>query len=291
MSHEALIRAGIAVALLVPAAACTDNGYTGDPGPAFLSGTAGTGTSGYAGTGVSGHAGTTGYAGAPGAAGTTGAAGTGAKPAACTVGATGTFTMAWTIEDGMGMPSTCDGVAAKSVDIDVVSLATGAETHSTVPCAALAATTCALPAGDYSVSMKLRADTTLLAEIASPQLFIVNGQATPIASLPFRVGGPEAAMGRGLALTWSIANADTGAAQTCADAGAAKVRVAVGTKNFDLPCADGKGRTTALAPGDYPVTLRLIDSAAADISVTETMTIHVGAGQLVFLGDVPFDVL
>jgi hypothetical protein len=198
--------------------------------------------------------------------------------------------MAWTIEDGAGAPSTCNAVAAKTVDISIVSLKTGGESQATVPCAALSATSCALPAGAYAVSLKLRADTDVLAEIVAPQLFAVDGQATPIASLPFRVGGPEAAMGRGIAATWTIAD-DSDTVQTCADAGAAKVRLAVGTKTFDFPCADGKGRTTVLAPGSYPVSLRLIDGQNKDLSVTQTMNLAVGAGQLIFLGDVWFEVL
>jgi hypothetical protein len=304
MPHRhALIRVGVAVALLVPTIACTADGYTGDPGPSFLAGTAGNGTGkagSYGGAGTSGgstttgHAGVTGHAGTNGHAGATGAAGTGAAAQACTVGATGTFTMAWTLEDGTGTATTCATLAATTVDVDIANLDTGAQTHATVPCAAMGTTTCALPEAEagYSVSMKLRTDGgTLLAEIAAPQLFILDGQATPIASVPFRVGGPEAAMSRGIALTWSIVNDDTGAALTCAQAMGAKVRLTVGTKTFDLACTDGKGRTTALAPGDYPVSLRLLDAAMGELSVTQTMTIHVGAGQLVFLGDVPFGVV
>jgi hypothetical protein len=156
----------------------------------------------------------------------------------------------------------------------------------------MAAATCALPAGPYSVSMKLLADGgTTLSEITGPELYVIDGQATPIASLPFRVGGADAAMARGIAATWSLWNADTKAAETCADATADKLRLKVGTKIFDFPCADGKGRTTPLTPGDYPVRLSLIDAQMGELSFTQTMTIHVGAGQLVFLGDVPFDVL
>jgi hypothetical protein len=301
LHRHVLVRFGVAVALLVPAAACTEGQYTGDPGPSFLAGSAASGgkagtygsagTSGAAGTTINtGHAGT-GITGTTGHAGATGAAGTGGQTQACTVGATGTFTMAWTLEDGAGTATTCDGVAAKTVDIDVANLDTSAQTHLTVPCAAMKAETCALPEGAYSVAMKLRADGgTLLSEIAAPQLFVIDGQATPIASLPFRVGGPDAAMSRGIAVTWSIFDVDTGAILTCADPMAAKVRLTVGTKNFDLPCTDGKGRTTALAAGDYKVTLRLINAQMGDLSVTQTMTIHLGPGQLVFLGDVPFDV-
>jgi hypothetical protein len=290
LHRQVLLRAAFAVAVLIPAA-CSESSYNGSPGPSFLAGSAGKGATGKAGT--SGQAGTYGSGGAgttaTGAAGT-GAAGSGSKPQACTANGTTSFTMAWTIEDGAGAPSTCTSVAAKTVDLSIVSLTTGGESQATVPCAALSATTCALPAGAYSVSMKLRADTDVLAEIVAPQLFAVAGQPTPIASLPFRVGGPDAAMGRGIAATWTIGD-DTETVVTCAAAGAAKVQLAVGTKTFDFPCAEGKGRTTTLAPGSYPVSLRLIDAQNKDLSVTQTMNIAVGAGQLVFLGDVWFEVL
>jgi hypothetical protein len=299
--------AGIILALLAPAAGCIVSGGGNDPGPAFVSGAGGTGTSAYGGTygtvraDASGAAGATRDAGAAGTDGATrdagaasdaGADGSASKSLACTVGATGTFTFAWSLEDGAGAPSTCDAVAGQTVDIDIVNLSTGAEASTTVPCAALAATSCAMQAGGYSLSMKLRnAAGTVLAEITAPTLLLVNGRATPVASLPFQVGGADAASGRGVALTWAIEQVDTKASETCAAAGAMTVRVVVGTKHFDLPCADGKGRTTALPPGASPVTLHLLDAQGADLSVTQTMTISVGAGQLVFLGDVVFDVI
>jgi hypothetical protein len=121
-------------------------------------------------------------------------------------------------------------------------------------------------------------------------MFLVDGQATGVTSLPLQVGGSDATKGRGFALTWSIDKVGSGAIQTCAQAGAMSVRLTAGTTKFDLPCADGKGRTTAIAPGSYPVTLDLVDGAGATLSETQTMNVAIAAGQLVFLGDVPFDV-
>ena len=286
---------------------------TGHAGASAYGGASGTGTAG--GTGAAGST-QIGTAGAPGAsAGGAGAsdggvvtndggtvdapssdAGTsadakGARPAACVVGATATFGLAWSIEDATGADSTCDGVGGKTVDVDVVNATTGAEALTTIPCAALAATTCAMPAGTYSISMKLRdANGNLLSEVFAPLMFLVDGQATSVTSLPLQVGGADAAQGRGFALTWSIDKASTGAIETCAQAGATSVRLTAGATKFDLPCANGKGRTTALAPGSYPVTLDLLDASGATLSETQTMTVAIAAGQLVFLGDVPFDV-
>jgi hypothetical protein len=298
--------------------ACT-NGQSGDPGRAFSSGTGtyptytGTGHAGasaYGGASGAGTAGGTGAAGSTqiGTAGAPGAsdggavdapssdAGTGAdakgpKPAACAVGATATFALAWSLEDATGADSTCDGVGGKTVDVDVVNATTGAEALTTFPCAALAATTCAMPAGTYSISMKLRdANENLLSEVFAPLMFLVDGQATAVTSWPLQVGGVDAAKGRGFALTWSIDKASTGAIETCAQAGATSVRLTAGTTKFDLPCANGKGRTTALAPDSYPVMLDLLDASGATLSETQTMNVAIAAGQLVFLGDVPFDI-
>jgi hypothetical protein len=314
-----LARTGFALGALVAGGfvGCLSASQDGDPGPAFASGNgkyppsgygyAGASGSGYAGatgpgTGAAGAAGgkdggatdggaTDGASDAPSDTGALGDAGTGSKAAACTVGATATFSVAWSLEDATGADSTCDGTGGKTVDVDVVNLKTGAEALSTVPCAALAATTCAMPAGDYSISLKLRdAGGDVLSEVFAPSLTLVDGQATGVASVPLQVGGPDAAKGRGFALTWSIDKVGTGAIESCAQAGAMTVRLLAGTTKFDLTCADGKGRTTAIAPGSYPVTLDLLTAAGAKLSETQTMTVTIGAGQLVFLGDVPFDV-
>jgi hypothetical protein len=307
------------VAIVTIAGCFTDggNGDPGEPGRAFSAGTGTYPTSGDwggAGTGYTGtgHAGS-GYAGASGTAGAapplSGGAGNdggadatatdggtasdakGPKPPGCTVGATATFAVAWSLEDATGADSTCAAVGGQTVDLDVVNLTTGGEALSTTPCAALAATTCAMRAGSYSISMKLR-DTNgaVLSEVFAPLMFLVDGQVTALSSLPLQVGGVDAAKGRGFALTWSIDKKSTGAIESCTQAGAAHVRLTAGTTKFDLACADGKGRTTAVPPGSYPVVLDLLDGTGATLSETQTMTVPIAAGQLVFLGDVPFDV-
>ena len=319
MLHRRLALTGIALCAL--ASACTDQA-TGDPGRDFQAGTGnsyppqqGTGYGGRHGTGYGGSTGAAGAAGATapdGAAGATasdggagatasdGGAGAAASdgggdtrtsaPAACVVGATATFSLAWSLEDATGADSTCDGVGGKTVDIDVVNASTGAEALATIPCGALAATTCGMPAGTYSISMKLRdAAGNVLTEIVAPLMFLDDNQNTAVTSLPFQVGGDKT-KGRGFAATWSIDKVGTGAIVSCAQAGAASVRLTAGQATFDLPCANGKGRTTAVAPGTYVVKLDLIDGSMTSLSETQTMNISIAANQLVFLGDVPFDV-
>jgi hypothetical protein len=206
------------------------------------------------------------------------------------VGATATFSLAWSLEDATGADSTCDGVGGRTVDVDVVNASTGAESLATFPCAALAATTCAMPAGQYHISMKLRdAGGNVLSEVVAWLAFLVDGQNTAITSLPFQVGG-DTTTGRGFAATWSIDQATTHAIESCAQAGGASVRLSVGQTTVDLPCANGKGRTTAVAPGNYMISLELIDGSMSPLSVTQTMNVSIAANQLVFLGDVPFDV-
>jgi hypothetical protein len=319
MLHRRLALTGIALCSL--SLSCQDQG-NGDPGRDFQNGTGSyypttSGATGYGGRRGTGYAGGGGSGAASGAAGSYGGAGStadggagtmisdggadvtasdgggdgsGTAPAACVPGATATFSLAWSLEDASGADSTCDGVGGKTVDIDVVNSKTGAEALATIPCGALAATTCGMPAGTYSISMKLRdAAGNVLSEVVAPLMFLVDGQNTAVTSLPLQVGG-DATQGRGFAATWSIDKVGSGAIESCTQAGAVSVRLTVGQSTFDLPCANGKGRTTAVAPGTYVVKLDLIDATMAALSETQTMNVSIAAGQLVFLGDVPFDV-
>jgi hypothetical protein len=216
------------------------------------------------------------------------------KPAACTTGATAAFSLAWTVAGPAGADggvATCDSVGGKVVDVDVVNLVTGAESSMTVACDKLALTTCPLPRGSYAVTLALHdAAGATVSEIIAPELVVENGQTAALGPLPFEVGGLAASMGRGFALTWSIENATSGAGRTCAQAGAATIRVDANGKIFDLPCAPGAGRTPALTAGEYSVKLSLLDALGAPLSVTGSMILRIENGQLIFLGDAVFDV-
>jgi hypothetical protein len=223
------------------------------------------------------------------------------KPAACTTGATAAFSLAWTVSGatgadggaagGDGGAATCDSVGGKTVDVDIVNLVTGAESSMTVSCDKLALTTCPLPRGSYAITLSLHdAAGATVSEIIAPELVVENGQTVALGPQPFEVGGLAATMGRGFALTWSIENATSGAARTCAQAGAATVLVDAGGKTFGLPCAPGAGRTPALTAGEYAVKLSLLDTLGAPLSVTGSMILRMKNGQLIFLGSAVFDV-
>jgi hypothetical protein len=298
---------GVALVVVAPALACVMSGNNGDPGRDFESSGGHHHAPGYAGgagaAGASGTAGTPATDGGAGdasvgdahvgdARGGDGAPSDGAKVSPCLASATSTFAMSWTVEDGTGAASTCAAQGGATVDITVVDPTSGATEDLSVPCATMQASTCAMPAGAYSVTLRLRnAGGDALAEVVAPTLFLVDGTSTPVGSVPFEVGGADATSARGFALTWSIEQSGGGAAETCAQAGAATVRLVAGSMTYDLPCADGKGRTSAVVPADYAVTVHLLDAHGADLSVTQTMTLFVDEGQLVFLGNVVFDVI
>jgi hypothetical protein len=284
MSHSLwLTCTGIALATFA-SVGCLRDGSSGDPSVGF--GHQASGGDPYVGATSPGSGGSGGSGGLPDG----GTAGSDGGTSACTTGATSTFSFAWTLEGATGADSTCDAVSGKTVDIQIVNAASGATAAATFPCTALAATTCTMRGGQYAISMKLRdAQGAAISEVVAPTLFLVEGQNTAVASLPFQVGG-DPTKGRGFALTWSIAKLATGSAETCAQASAATVRLTAGSTTFDMGCAAGRGRTTSIAPGNYPVSLDLVDATGVVLSETQTMTIAVGAGQLVFLGDVPFDV-
>jgi hypothetical protein len=297
--RRCLALTGLALGILAPVAGCLTGDQGADPGSGFSSG----GTGHYPGYSSTGYAQGTHYGAAGAGSSGSDAGGTAGSPAsdggtqgdasasACGASATGTFSLAWTLEDGTGAAATCDSVGGEDVEIDVVNLGSAATTSATVPCSAMAATTCAMPAGNYSVSMKLRDATgSVLSEIFAPTLILVDRQTAAVASLPFQVGGGDPSQGRGIALTWSIDQVTTQSTRTCGDVGAATVQLTAGSSTFTFSCTDGKGRTTALAPGSVPVMLDLLDSGGAPLSATTSMNVTVGAGQLIFLGNVPFDV-
>jgi hypothetical protein len=273
----------LALGWLAPIAGCLSASTDGDPGAGFLTGAAGaTGAGAY-----------TGAAGASAVAGATGAAGAGGAPQACTTAATGAVQIAWTLEDAAGAGTTCAAVPdSGSVTVSVRNLDTGVDSGRLVGCEAMRAVTCALPPGNYALSMKLLGGKgSTLAEIVAPFVFVTAGETTDLGSLPFRTHVGAVTDGAGFALTWSIDAADTGAPLSCDEATAKTVRLKVGAQTFDLPCAAGMGRTTTVAPGSYPVSVILLDAQNMELSVTQTMTVTIGAGQLVFLGDVLFDVI
>ncbi len=93
-----------------------------------------------------------------------------------------------------------------------------------------------------------------------------------------------------ISLTWSLEQAGTTIAETCAQAGVATIRLVANAMNVDFKCGDGAGRTPALAAGTYAVSLHALDATGASVSDTSTMNVTVAAGQIVSLGEAVFDV-
>jgi hypothetical protein len=238
--------------------------------------------------------GNTGYGGSYGGGGYGGGGGSGGiGPQACAGASSSNFKVAWTIQDASGAASTCDGVAAVEMDLDLLNLNTNVDYHGVYACSDMMGTSCALPAGPYSMAMRLRdAAGTLLSELAPPDtLYITSGQTTDLGTIPFAAnqGGSDAGTGQAIKLAWTIDRA--GAILTCADAGATTVEVQVGAQKFPFPCDDGSAQTPSITVGTYPVTIRLLDAQGTPLSVTQTMNVALPANLLLDLGTVPFDVI
>src|SRR5262245_14832492 len=93
-------------------------------------------------------------------------------------------------------------------------------------------------------------------------------------------------------LSWTIADYTTGAPLTCAQAGAATVRVTVDTTMiFNLPCAAGQGMTGVVAPGSHGVGAALLDSQQASLSAAAAMTFDLSPNVPRTLPSITFDVL
>lgn len=234
--------------------------------------------------GGSGSAGTTGGQGGQGGAGP------GGGVSHCDAGANPAFAVRWSLEDSAGQPTTCAAVGGATMDLDVLEVATSQVTHDTFPCEALAGTSATLAPGNYSVAMRLRNGAgDLLSEAIAPTTYdITAGCVTDLGLVPFEA--VVSAANPYITLSWSIDRVLTGAALSCADAHADKVVLTAGNTTYEWPCALGKGATAPLAPASYDVNVKLLDATGTALSVTPTMPVAVGAGQIKALGTVIFDV-
>jgi hypothetical protein len=245
---------------------------------------------GGTGNGYGGGSGGAGGAGGGGGYPAYGGSGGGSVPLACAGGTSNDFKVAWTIEDASGAPSSCDGVVAQEMDLDMLNLGSNANYHGVFACSDMMGTSCALPAGSYSVAMRLRdGKGALLSELVIPQtLPITDGQTNDLGSIPFSASMGMTGPGQGIGLAWTIQR--QGATITCTDAGAATLEVDIGDQKFPFTCDDGKGTTPPVTVGTYDVKLQLLDGQGTALSVTQTMSVVIPAGKLVDLGSVPFDV-
>jgi len=266
-----------ALALAIAASGCLIADQHGHPGDRFRNG----GGGGYAGNGAGGAGATYGTGGAGG--------GTPSSVVTCTGGTTSNFHVAWTIQDASGNPSSCDGVAGAEMDLDVVNLDTNVQYHGVYACSDMQASSCSVPPGSYSVTMRLRDGKSNVISLTPPDTFTVTaGQTTDLGSIPFSASQGLTGPGQGLGLSWTISR--QGASITCDQAGAATLEIDVGDQKFPFTCSDGSATSPPVAPGTYPVTLRLLDAQGTALSVTQTMPVAIPAGKLVALGSVPFEV-
>lgn len=232
--------------------------------------------------------GSTGSAGSPGGQG--GAGQGGGAVSHCDPGANPSFAVQWSLEDSAGQPTTCAAVGGATMDLDVLEVATSQVSHDTFPCEALAGAGATLAPGNYSVAMRLRnAAGDLLSEAIAPTTYGVAASCvTDLGLVPFEA--VVTAANPYITLSWSIDRVVTGAALSCADAHADKVVLTAGATSYEWPCATGKGATPPLAPASYDVNVKLLDATGTALSVTPTMPVTVGAGQIKALGTVIFDV-
>jgi hypothetical protein len=254
---------------------CTDG--SGNFDPYGHHGSHGAGGSGGGGGGATGG----------GGGGGTGGTGDGST-ISCSATAVPAFSVRWIIEDLDRHPTTCTAVGAATMDLDVLDVATSAVYHDTFACAAMAGVGSTLPAGDYSVAMRLRdAAGTLLSDAVAPTtLSIKAGCSTDLGSVPFDAAVTTA--DQFIRLRWSIDRG--GAPLSCAQAQATTVELTAGTTDVRWPCADSLGATPSLAPGTYQVALKLLGPTGAALSVTPTAPLTITAGQANDIGDVIFDV-
>ena len=211
-------------------------------------------------------------------------------PPACSATATPAFTVRWSLEDAAHALTTCTAVGAATMDLDLLNLATSVVSHDTFPCTAMAGTSATLPAGTYSVAMRLRDSAgALLSEADAPTSYPLSaGCSTDLGLVPFEavVTTPD----QFITLSWTIDRFATGAPLSCAAAHAAEVELDVGSSTFQWPCADGKAATGSLPADTYSVAVKLLDATGTVLSLTPSMPVTVTTAQPNALGTVTFDV-
>jgi hypothetical protein len=211
-------------------------------------------------------------------------------PPVCSATTAPAFTVRWSLEDSAHAPTTCNAVGAATMDLDLLNLATSVVSHDTFPCTAMAGTSMTLPAGNYSVAMRLRDSAgTLLSEADAPTSYPLSaGCSTDLGLVPFEavVTTPD----QFITLSWTIDRFTTRALLSCAEAHPAQVELDVGTNTFLWPCTDGKGATGSLPAATYSVAVKLLDATGTVLSLTPSMPVTVTAAQPNALGTVTFDV-
>jgi len=202
------------------------------------------------------------------------------------------FTMSWVVQTSTGDPSTCDEMAAATVQLIVQNVSSAAVYNERFPCSAGAGTTEALPQGQYALTAQLLdSANNVLSELKLDQTQPLGRNVTaPLGQIQFQAYFP------GLFLTWNVRKLTAGnpVPITCAQAGAATVELVTtqgsDQKVYDFHCTDMAGLTTTVAPGTYNATASLLDAGNRILSMTSAMSFTVGATGRLDLGEVTFDV-
>lgn len=218
-------------------------------------------------------------------------------PAASNSTHTGYFSAAWDLEwVGTTSPIYCQEAGVEWVDLDMVDRYNNAY-HDRFPCSANQQTNVSrdLPAGDYSVVMRLRDSKERLLSATDPGWFtIVSGAPTDLAD---SAGNPPVFDLQAFYLDWTVFQDlyET----TCGAVGAksVEVRAQLSTEStattYLLSCAAGRGNTPAVPVGTYSVQVNLLDSSGLvlmDEKAPFSKTVTVGGSHLTDLGTVDFDV-
>jgi hypothetical protein len=267
------------------------SGVSGTGGVIAGTGGAGGALTGLGGAGgVNGGGGVSGLGGVSGGGGVSGLGGAGGGSANCSPTTAPVFTVKWTIEAVGGRPSSCAAVGGASMDLDVLNLATNVAYHDTFTCDAMSGVSSPLPAGQYSIAMRLRdAADNVISQADAPTAYTISANCfTDLGVVPFEavVTAPD----QYLSLSWSVDKQATFAPLSCAQANAATVELDAGSLTFDWPCVSGRASTATIAPGSYAVTVKLLDPSGTVLSLTQSMTVNLRAGVPEDLGPVLFDV-
>jgi len=112
---------------------------------------------------------------------------------------TGTFSLAWTVDDSGSMPVACDKIGAQTVTVLAHNRAFDGGTTEVFTCATGSGTSQALPAGTYDFDFQLTSASGTLATSATQHgIELVAGQNTPLTPITFTV---DATGGLSLMLT------------------------------------------------------------------------------------------
>jgi hypothetical protein len=189
--------------------------------------------------------------------------------------------LAW-VEDGD--PVSCEEAGAAWVDLDMVYVRRDQEYHERFDCrAGNGVISQDLPAGEYSVVLRVRAaDETLLSE-NRPAAFRIDRGTTYLTD---SYGYWPVMELQSFVLYWSVSV--RGARASCAHAGATWVELLAqptgspDALSYLFPCADGSGITQAIGTGSYAVQVRLLDGQERPLPDEDPRTL---APQTVVVGD------